>query len=237
MNKILQLCGMVGAVTLLMLVGFGGFLVATGKVSADKLDKIGKILRDENIVEAQEVSDDAQQVPTSQPTEDETDENLIEVPTTEQVDQQRMRDHLTGLRLARAKQDVAARQDLLRQAQQALIQQQEEFEANKSRWLTQREKIEADARDDGFERELSYVANLSPKLAKEHIVRTWQKQPLDALRLFNALKLAKGKKILEQFKTDEEVNVMHQLLERLRLQGTSESSAAESGMSSDAEDA
>lgn len=241
MNKIFHLASIVSVVTLLMLTGFGGFMFASGKVTPAKLDQIAEVLRNDNPVEAQEVSEDAQGVPTTQPAATEEgaeDEELTdEIPTAEQVERQRLRDHLTGLRLARAKQDVLARQDLLKQAQQALIEQQEQFAADKEKWLTRREKLESEARDEGFERELSYVATLPPKLAKEHIVLTWNKAPVDAVRLFNALKLTKGKKILEQFKSDDEIKVMHQLLERLRLQETREPSAAESGMSTGAADA
>jgi hypothetical protein len=65
---------------------------------------------------------------------------------------------------------------------------------------------------------VEYVAGLAPAQAKEHVLRLWKKQPADAVRLFMQLDVGRGKRILAQFKTPEELETMSQLLEQLRLQ-------------------
>ena len=69
---------------------------------------------------------------------------------------------------------------------------------------------------------------------KEHVVRVWQKHQADAVRLLRAVGVSKGQRILEQFKTPEEIDTMHQLLEQLRLQGTEELTAGSGTTSGDA---
>jgi len=86
--------------------------------------------------------------------------------------------------------------------------------------LQERQRTETAAREDGFKKELEYVSNLKPAQAKEYLIRVWQRQKADAARLLSEIEESRGRRILEQFKTPEELQIMTDLLERIRLQGT-----------------
>ena len=100
--------------------------------------------------------------------------------------------------------------------------------------LPVREKLQEEALDEGFKRELEYVGKLSPKQAKEHITRTWKKHPIDAVRLFMKLNTSKGKAVLEQFRTPEEIEIMHELLEQIRFQDMKKDALASGKTTGDA---
>jgi hypothetical protein len=222
MGKIYQLIAAASFASVLAWGGIGGFLVATGKLHAEAVGQIARILQGLPPTEPCAT----QPAATSQPSED--DGPPTPVRSAEELAAQRRHDHMQSLRLERAQRDIESRLALLRQAQLALVQNQEAFERKQHQWEEQRRKLIEKARDEGFERELTYVTTLPPKLAKEHLLRTWQKQPIDAVRLLNAMPSAKGKRILEQFKTAEELELAHQLLEQVRLQ-QAELPDAESG--------
>ena len=132
--------------------------------------------------------------------------------------------------LDRAADDAAARQALLDQALAHLVGLQERFQTEKAEWVRQKETLAADARDRGFQKELDYVKSLTSKQAKEHVVRTWRKNKADVVRLFMAIPTRKGKDIMGQLKTPTEMDLLHELLEQLRLQDV-DGLAAESGRS------
>ncbi|TWT45436.1 hypothetical protein RAS1_18610 [Phycisphaerae bacterium RAS1] len=223
MAKIYQLLAVVGIANLLAGGGVIGYLVATGKLTPQRLEHMAAALRGE--AEPAGVSTSQ---PASAPADHATDDEVGAARSAghadahgvrpgETVDLRRRHAQLESLLLERARQDIAARQRLLDSSLQTLMSKAEEFEAGKVSWQQQRKKLtEADS-DAGFLREVEYVSGLSPRLAKEHLSRTWASHQPDAVRLFMKLSVAKGKKILEQMKTPDELKLMHELLEQLRL--------------------
>lgn len=209
MGKLYPLLSIFAIATVLSWGGMAGYLAASGRLGRTALEQIVRVLRGEPLTPPP-----ASQPAASQPVVEEEHGAR----STDEIKAQRKHEHLQHLRLERAQRDVEARVALLKQAQQSLLQEEETFDARKQQWEAQRKKLLEKAQDEGFERELAYVSSLSPKLAKEHLLRTWQKQPIDAVRLLNALSPAKGKRILEQFKSPEELELAHQLLAQLRLQ-------------------
>lgn len=139
-------------------------------------------------------------------------------PSAESLNTARRAERLQRAVLERAASDVAARQALLDQSLQSLLKLQESVSQQQKSLTAARERQSADGRNDGFAREVEYVAKLSPKLAKEHVLRTFRSAKADAVRLFMALQPAQGQRILEQFRTPEEIDVMHDLLEQIRIQ-------------------
>ena len=211
-SKLSNLLGVLSVATLLAVGGFAGYLFGTGRLNATRLDRMAAVLRGE--------FDTPPSAPTSQPVghaASQPAEDDAHAGAAEQIRTQRHRDQLRQATLERSANDVAARQSLLNQALQQLIGAQETFEKDKQTWIAQRKKLSEGLKDEGFQRELAYVGKLAPRQAKEHVHRTWNKQKADAVRLFLALDPAKGQRILEQFKTAEELQTMHELLEQLRL--------------------
>lgn len=212
MAKIYNLLAMCSIATLLATGGFAGFLFGTGRLNAGRIEKLAALLRGEldtplGAAASQPTSTSAPAAPQRHgASADETRRQMVQ-------------EQLHRATLERAASDIAARQGLLNQAMQSLIKTQEDFEKSKAAWLAQQRKLSDAARDEGFKRELQYVEKLNPKLAKEHVLRTWKEQKADAVRLFAALAPAKGQRILEQFTSPDEINIMHELLEQLRLSG------------------
>jgi len=211
-SKLSNLLGVLAVATLLALGGFAGYLFGTGRLNATRLERMAAVLRGEYDVPPEPPATHPVVHAASQPAEDDAHAGAAE-----QIRTQRLRDQLRQATLERAASDVAARQALLNQALQQLIAAQENFEKDRQAWVAQRKKLSEGLKDEGFQRELAYVAKLAPKQAKEHVLRTWNKQKADAVRLFLALDPGKGQRILEQFKTAEELQIMHELLEQLRL--------------------
>lgn len=219
MAKLYQFLAIIGVANLFAGGGVIGYLVATGKLTPQHLEQMAAVLRGDTPALA---------VPTSQPASAPagtgaaphgaaTGDSHAPAPRPQTADERRKQAQVECLLLERSRQDLVARQRLLDSSLQTLISKAEEFEAAKAAWEQQRKKLtEADS-DAGFLREVEYVSGLPPKLAKEHISRTWATHRPDAVRLFTKLSVAKGKKILEQMKTPDELKLMHELLEQLRL--------------------
>lgn len=215
LSKLYSGLSIIAIATLLALGGFVAYLFSAGKLNSARLDSIAAVLRGQIDAAAPSTPADAGHAP---PTSQRAPDSAVAAAgrSIDEIRQQRVREQITRATLERATADLTARQNLLNQSLQHLISLQEEFEKGKSTWMTQKKKLSETVKDEGFLRELQYVGKLTPKLAKEHVIRTWQKQKADAVRLFVAIDPGKGQKILEQFKTQEELGIMHELLEQLR---------------------
>lgn len=206
LRKLYNLAAIVSLAAITALAGLGGYLGFTGRLTSERIEQVAHLLRAET---AQPAEPAPASQPATQPAEPASEEDLQAA---------RLRGRLERALLQRAAADAKARQELVEHAVQNLITLQENFDRQRKEWEEQRKKVTASVQDEGFERELEYVAKLPPRMAKEHILRTWRKQQADAVRLFMALKPASGQRILEQFKTAEELDIAHELLEQLRLQ-------------------
>lgn len=207
--------------------GLFGYLYATGKLSADKIDQIAAVFRGTLPAASQ---------PTSQPASAPSEAAAVPLgrgAATEELQRQRRDAQLRRLTLERATRDMQAQQELLSQALQDLTMRGEKFESEKTAWADQQKKLREESHDAGFAKELELVASLTPKQGKEHLVYLWGKSKIDAVRLINALPTSKAKVILSQLKSPEETQILSELMEQLRNQdadsaGSPRTGAAES---------
>jgi hypothetical protein len=191
--------------------GLLGLLAGTGRLTTERLATIASLLRGEAVdMDREEAAEVA-----GTPAEAEPGNRS---PSAEELRRQRREEQLRRALGERAYRDRLAQRELLDQALQHLITEQERFENEQARARAELERRQAEALDEGFEKELKLVSKLSPKLAKEHIILKWRESPPDAVRLLNALSESTGKRILGQMKTPEEIQIMHELLERLSEQ-------------------
>lgn len=197
--------------SLLAISAFVGLLFATGKLDAARLERLGAVLRDEAPDEpAEATSQPAPEQPASQPTSGRQ--------SAQEVKDQRQQEQLRRAALERALRDVVAQRELLEQSLHELVSRQEEFEQARAAWIEQQKKLQATAMDDGFARVVELVGKMDAKKAKEYVVREWAQNRADAIRLLNALKPSKVNEILGTFKSAEEFDLMHGILEELRMQ-------------------
>ena len=163
--KLYNSLAIVAIATMLAAGGSLAFLAGSGRLSAERIDTIAAVLRGE-------LDDDSEEDAVEEAAEEQPEQPRGQ--SAEQVRQARLRDHLRSQALERAKRDVEARQRLLDQALQHLINEQEHFVDDKTKWSEKRDKFTAADQDAGFQRELEYVAGLPPKQAKEHVIRLWK---------------------------------------------------------------
>jgi hypothetical protein len=216
--RIYNALAIVAIATLLAFNGFCAYLVGSGRLNAGRLATIAAVLRGELEYSAQAAS---------APEATQAAAQSLGGQSADPVRAARQAAALRGQMLERAKHDVEARQRLLDQALQHLLDEQEQAKAQQTAATRERAKGSAD-QDPGFQRELEIVAGLPPAQAKEYIVRLWKKQPADAVRMVMNLDTSRVKKVFGQMKTPEEMEVISQLLEQLRQQDP-ESYAQESG--------
>lgn len=191
--------------------GLVGYLFGTGKLNATRTERIASVLRGELDTLPSAASQPATQ-PASAP-------SAQRARSADEIRQQRREDRMQRAVLERARRDVASQRDLLDQSMQDVIARADRLDRERKQWTADRQRLSNSSRDEGFEREVKYVAKLSPQVAKDHVLRTWSKQKADAVRLFTALSESAGKRILEQMKSPEERRIMSELLEQLRNQG------------------
>jgi hypothetical protein len=215
-GRFFNVIAVLAVATLLAGGGFTGFLFGTGRLTAERLQRIAAVLRGEANQPASPTT-----APASQPAGEEQTAPATFRPA-ESPEARHRRVELERLRLERATQDLEARQRLLDQALQRVVVEQERLNGEKAaKAAAARHKQASEAAtDEGFRKELDYVSGLKPAQAKEYVVRVWQRQKADAARLMAAIDESRGRRILEQFKTPEELQLMTDLLEQVRSQGT-----------------
>ncbi|MCH7870512.1 MAG: hypothetical protein IID33_02315 [Planctomycetes bacterium] len=219
-SKLYGLVAIISVALLLAGSGFVGYLLYADKLTVERLELVASVLRGE--------LDDALEDEEAQPAGDEqTPGGRHAARSASEIDDARRHQQMQSAVLDRSADDAAARQTLLDQTLAHLVGLQEQFQTEKAEWVKQKETLAADARDRGFRKELDYVKSLSSKQAKEHIVRTWRKNKADVVRIFMAIPTRQGKTIMAQLKTPSEMDLLHELLEQLRLQDV-EGLAAES---------
>ena len=219
MNKLFSAIAILSVATLLAGGGFTGYLFGSGKLNAQRMETIAQVLRGE----LDDAAGEGEQVPESQPATGEGEGDEAGARTGGSAAEARARqkrEELESLRLERAKDDLAAQRRMLEQIRLNLVQEQEQFAEAQAAFVQQEDNRAAKLRDDGFQKELALVASLKPAQAKAYIERVWQSQKADAVRLMAALEERQAKRILDQFKTPEELTIMTDLLEQIRLQGT-----------------
>lgn len=199
--------------TVLSTGGFVGVLFMSGKLSGEKMAEIRKVLRGESLTPA---SRPASQ-PTSAPAEGEHEAPATK-PHGADFEARRSQERLQKAELERARRDVLAQRDLVDQAMQRLISETEHFDAQRNAWSEQQKRMRDTSADEGFQRELEYTRKLAPAQAKDHLLKVWAKDKDQAVRLLTAMKTSEGNRILEQLKTPQELDTLHELLERLGKQ-------------------
>jgi hypothetical protein len=225
LGKFYNIFAAVALATLLATGGFVGLLFGSGRLNAARANLMAQVLRgefDQPPAATQPASGVADATESGQAT--------TQAATEDEVRKLRKREHLERLETERAARDLAAQRALLDQVLQHAIQQEEQLAAQRKAMevAAQDKQKTAAALETGFKKELELVSGLQPRQAKEHILRVWRKQRADAVRLLQEMDEARVKRVLEQFKTPDELQIQSELLEQIRIQG-SEGQASASG--------
>ena len=194
---------------ILALGGTLAYLFQSGKLTKQRIDQIVELIR----------GDDANAEDETAPVLDVADAGNEEwASAADTVRDQRRQQQRRRAALDASVRSLNAQRDLLEQVLADQIQKQEDFDASRRAWVEEKSRQQVEASDAGFQRELEYFSKISPKQAKEVLMRKWRDSPADAVRLINAAKTGVGQAIFEQMKAPDEIQVMYELLEQLGKQ-------------------
>jgi hypothetical protein len=217
LGKLYNIFASLALATLLATGAFVGLLFGSGRLSPARAQLIAQVLRGELD------NPTATTQPAAGPTDAaETGQATTRAATEDEVRKLRKREHLERLETERAARDLEAQRALLDQVLQHTLQEEEQLAAQRKALdvAAQNKKQSNAALEVGFKKELELVSGLQPRQAKEHILRVWRKQPADAVRLLQEMDESRVKRVLEQFKTPEELQIQSELLEQIRVQGS-----------------
>lgn len=229
MNAFLKLVVVLATAHLLAALGFAGWLVASGRVDGDRLERVRGIFAKPVKVEASERK--AAEAKAAETAADaEMMQRLRELPlaSADRVETGSRSEERIELGL-RAFEDKTRRlRDELRRDGENLEQQIRAFEERKAEW---EESIAADKQretDEQFRKAVRLVESMPPKQARAWIlelVKTGKTET--AVAYLDAMTGAKASNLLKSFKGDEETKVATELLERLRMLGLESEARAE----------
>jgi hypothetical protein len=199
---ILCLMALIGVFTL---GGFIGFLFATGRLNAQRIDQIAMVLRGESPQQAVAASR-----PATQPTPPAPQPSRAEIA---RLQAQKEYFELAGERLkAEAEQrrmlNERIRLDLTRQLEENQTRRQETPE-EKKRPLARPANPEEET---GLDKELEIFGSMDPKLARDLLMK--RKEP-DAIQLLMRLEPVRVKKIVDACKTEDERNWIGRILNQI----------------------
>lgn len=216
-GKIFNVLGVLSISTLLAAGGFAVYLAATDRLNAQRLETIAAVLRASS--EPPAVSEASKTGgPSTDPAVGEAGPPTRQA--AEEAQARRQRERLEGLEIERAVEDLRAQERVLDQIMAHVVQQQEDLAQARREFEEQQKKLKSARQDEGFAKELALVSGMKPAQAKEHLVTTWNRHPADAIRLLKELDQRQAKRILEQMRTEEELRIMSDLLEQIRIDGT-----------------
>lgn len=194
--------------TMLASSGLGGYLVLTGKLNADRVDLMAKVLRGEF---------------DSQPADESDTDTIDEQPIPEKtvaddpkaLSQQRRDDQVRRALVERAKREMEAQHELVQHTMKELVTRTEQLDAARDKFEEQKRRFTGEAQDEGFRVLVEQVAGMRADQGKNFIMNQWSKDPARTVAVIKALKNRDKKQIFEKMKTPEEERVLFELLEQL----------------------
>jgi flagellar motility protein MotE (MotC chaperone) len=207
LGKLYHTAAVVSIAIVLAAGAVSGLMYGSGKLTAERVDQIAAILRGEPT--------DDETVAADSTDSEFSDDDGGGAASADEIRQQRREMQLRRALSERARRDLISQRELLDQALQHLITAEEQFASEQARANAELKRRRGQVRDAGFDKELKLVSKLPARQAKAHVMQKFAESPADAVRLLNTLPESSVKRILGQMKTPEELQIMHELLERL----------------------
>lgn len=226
MSRAFSMIAAFAIATMLGVGGFVGYLAGAGHLNGSRLSLIAAVLRGELDDWAVEATHSDAEHPETQPAA--TQPTRAHARAAEEVEARQKAESLEAMRLERARADLEARERVLNEVLAHVEAVHRQIEEKRAALEASQAKAAEEASSEGFQKELEFVAALKPALAKEHLLRVWSQSKSDAVRIMVNIDQGRGKRILEQFKTPEELQIMTELLEQIRTTGVA-SNAETSG--------
>ncbi len=206
LKQLYGLFALVAIANLLMLIGFGVYLGASGKLNAERLEQIAKILRGGQLrpAAARAVSMPAPApVAVSQPT-------VTSVRNKVTLEQQ-----LGSMEiLQREKRMLADVLVRVKDGQVKLVEDRQQFEAQREALRRQVQQHDKATAEQGFSKSLALYSRMASRQVKEDFM----KMKVDiAVRYLKQMPEYTARKILNEFRTSQEKARRREILEKMRM--------------------
>ena len=165
-----------------------GYLVATGRLDAERARQVADVFRDED----EEVAPAA-----SEPSE--TDETPAAGASVVTSDEQQIRDEIAWRNAERYRTQLEQRLKFINAERMDVNRRREEFEALKNEERARRQETSKNSKEPGYLKELEVMKALSPRTALRQLMTM---KDADVARILFELDTRRTKKIVEAAKTD-----------------------------------
>jgi len=229
MNSFLKLVIVLAAAHLLAVAGFFGWLAASGRIDAARLERLRELFAKPVAVEAKERRE-AEAKAAEAATDAELMQRLRELPlaSADRSETGSRAEERIELGL-RAFEDKTRRlREELRKDGENLEQQIRGFEERKAAWEASIAADKERETDEQFRKAVRLVESMPPKQARawiRELVKSGKTET--AVAYLDAMTGAKASNLLKSFKGDDETKVATELLERLRMLGLESEARAE----------
>jgi len=176
-------------VNLFAVAGLMGYLFASGRLNAERMDQIGEVLRGEYPLA---------EVAASRP----ADEKVVPQRSREEIAALRDQRERVQLVSERLKCESADRETLDQSVQLQVLRRLEEIEKKNKLFEQQKKAFETQNEQEGFSQALEMYSSMTPKLAKD-LLKSREKNA-DVVRILMKMEPGRRKKIVNVCKTAEE---------------------------------
>lgn len=206
MKQIFNIVALLAILNLLGLIGLGVYVVASGRLDSEKVEKIAAVMRGEELVPAEE-----KRPPTTQPVVT----PVLARGSGEKIANARMREEAQRLKGERLLRETADRKALVDAAMLKVTQQLETLEKKESEFREARRLASQADRQSGTQAELVIISGLSEKRARDLLMK---KEMPDAVNLLLKMKPRTATGIIEACKTETEKAWAVQVLQEISSQ-------------------
>lgn len=213
MKRLWTLISIIAVVNLLAVLGFGGWLVSSGRMDKERFREL--------LAAPEPPPAEGAETPTA---EDAASGEIT--PTSVRIeagDRQMQRQAMSIRRLAEEKLQL---DKVLDSRESKLTSEQESFRAERSAWESSMSEVKAAKTDEQFTKAVKLLESMPAKQAKELVLELVSSGKRDqAVAYIDSMSPFKRSGLLKSFKGDEEMKVATELLEALR-QRTPDTKAA-----------
>ena len=231
MNRLWNICAFIALVNLVALLGILFWLMTTGRVDSDRVERLRALFAKPVAVELMEA--EAQREAEELQLEQSLEEgSLLGLPSSSRWPI----DSLTKLRMEEQMMQRRFSDELQRDSQEVLMAEQrlnserEAFEREKTEYLRLQEEAEQQRNAADFKQSVKDLESVPPKTAKNLIVETCAIGPEGtdlALRWMKAMRQGARASVIASMKSEEELKLASSLLQSLAVPPASSASALE----------
>jgi len=191
MKRLYHMLALLALVNLFAVAGLIGFLFATGRLNAERVEQIAIVLRGE--FPEPEVAVTAAAEPEAPPEASQAE-----------IARLRAKQEYYGLLAERHKREIEDRRSLAQATQVETMRLLEEIEEKRKAFKAERTETLEEERQAGFEKELELFAKMDPGMAKDLLKA---RKDADVVRLLSEMDVNRAKKIIDTCKKKEEDKV------------------------------